>query len=106
MTRGLALFAECGPQEADELASDCDDDLVDVFAASLETRVPTRQPPLRFLRNREHTLGLALATFPKPDADGRTMAVLPARLYERATDVAVTRLGDLAVTSAVTTRMQ
>src|SRR5690349_20577617 len=71
VTRGVRVFAKCGPEESNELPSDRDDDLVRVFAARLEPCVAPGQPPLGLLGDGKDALGLALTTSSQFHADRR-----------------------------------
>lgn len=60
---------------------------------------------LRFVSDRDDARGLTLASRRELPSDSRPMAVLPAALHERATDVAVARLRDPTSLRAVAARM-
>src|SRR5271166_2947392 len=58
VTRGLAVIAQGGPEEPDELACDGDDDLVGVLSARHESLEASGQASLGLVGDRQDALGL------------------------------------------------
>ena len=94
-----------GPEEANQFASDGNDDLVARLATIRHPTEASTQPVMSSVRDGDHACGLAFAALAKSGTASRRVTVVPCALDQNTPSVTVPALRDACVFSIFVCRL-